>query len=72
MSALGESACTERGQYSMELKEDGCVPLLTPPFPHFSVKVSKNLSPRVVDFRRDATLFVAPRPSLYPDNLYAE
>jgi len=49
-----------------------CVPLLTPPFPHFSVKVSKNLSPRVVDFRRDATLFVAPRPSLYPDNLYAE
>ena len=48
-----------------------CVPSLTPPFPHFSVKVSNNLPPPVVDFRTYATPFVAP-PSMYLDRLYSK
>jgi hypothetical protein len=35
------------------------------------VKVGKNPPYHVVDFRSDTTLFVAPRPSIYPDNLYS-
>jgi len=37
--------------------------------PTFVVKVGKNLPCRVVDFCEYATLFVASRPSLYPDHL---
>src|SRR4029453_10645473 len=61
---------------SCEIRREGGIradrfPVTTGLYP-LVLKVGKNLPYRVANSARMPTLFVAPRPSIYPDHLYSE